>query len=382
MARGTFWLGSALAVHAAVAGGAAAHGTPPQITQVMLAERADAVIATSRGILFGDPTARSWSLVCSDAFGVPVGLGYRIAQLPGGRLYVASLAGMLISDDHGCTWRPHAQLGALDLTYLFQQPGHPERLLVTVFGADGGVHASDDGGESFRPLLRAADDEFVNAVLAAPSDPQRLYASLSTTEEVSRLFVLRSRDGGARWERTEVVVRDEAIDVTLLAVNPVRPEELLLRVRYLSQWNPDTLLHSADGGATFDARGTFPRIADAAFSADGATSFVVASDGLLRSTVPPGAFERVEVEDRLTYGQVFGAQVLMAGYRATDGKLGVNMWSAEVDDPKADLRHWMSFGEVTALRTCAEPSKVAAKCAVDWLDWSLEFLPEEPDASP
>ncbi|MET0340413.1 MAG: hypothetical protein ABW252_05395 [Polyangiales bacterium] len=379
MARGRFLLGAVLAVNALLPHAASAHGTPPEITQVMLEAPREALVATSRGILFGDPSARAWSLVCSEAFGVPVGLGYRLARVPSGRLYVASLSGLSVSDDRGCSWRAHPQLGGRDLTYLHQQADKPERLLLTVFGADGGVHASDDAGENFRLLYRAADDEFMNTVLAAPGDPTRMYASLSTTDEVSRLFVLRSRDGGASWQRTEVALHEEPLDVGVLAVNPVNPDVLLLRVRYLSQWNQDTLLYSDDGGVSFVERGTFARVADAAFSADGKTSFVIASDGLLRASVPPEAFTRVEVEDRLTYGQVFGGQVLMGGYRATDGKLGVNMWSARVADPSAGLAHWMSFGEVTTLQMCAAPSRLEAKCAVDWLDWSQEFLPETAD---
>ena len=82
--------------------------------------------------------------------------------------------------------------------------------------------------------------------------------------------------------------------------------------------------------------------------------------------------------DRLTYGQVFGSEVLMGGYNAVDGKLVVNMWSAQVDDPSANLERWMSFADVTSMQTCAPPSKLEAACTVDWLDWSQEFLPASP----
>lgn len=353
----------------------AAHGIPPEISQVVSPAAAETVVVTTRGLLFGDPKAHRWSLVCSDAFGASVGIGYRVALAPSGRLLIAGLTGLKLSDDRGCTFEPHAQLGQADVTYLFQDAARPERLYATVFGERGGVHGSDDAGETFRPLYQAAGDEFLNSVMGAPGNRTQVYATLSTTEEVARLFVLRSSDDGTTWERTELHLLDEPIDVTLLAVNPANASEMLLRVRYLSQLHQDVLLQSRDAGRTFIERERFPRIADAAFSADGTASFVVTSGALLRAGASDTTYVRVEVEDNLTYGAVIDGRMLVGGYRATNGRLGVNMWSTPVGVPSG-LEPWMSFGEVTSLQTCAMPSKLEAKCAVDWLDWSQEFLGE------
>src|SRR5262245_49796717 len=106
---------------------AAAHGVTPVVTQILVRAPGDVVLATSRGLLFGDPVARRWSLLCGGAFGVPDETPYRVVALPSRALLVASLEGLLQSDDDGCTWQPHAMLGDADVTYLLQDPARPAR---------------------------------------------------------------------------------------------------------------------------------------------------------------------------------------------------------------------------------------------------------------
>jgi hypothetical protein len=141
---------------------AAAHGFPPAVTQILMRAPNDVVLATSRGLVFGDPASKRWSLLCGGAFGAPDETPYRVVALPSRALLVASLEGLSRTDDDGCTWQPHATLGEADASYLLQDPSRPARVYVSVFrGEHAGIQASDDGGLTFRRLYEAPPDEFI-----------------------------------------------------------------------------------------------------------------------------------------------------------------------------------------------------------------------------
>lgn len=366
-------------------GRAAAHSSPPRITQIILPSAREAMVATTRGLIFGDPTTGSWSLLCAESFGVANGTPYRVARLPTGRLLLANLRGLLVSDDRGCTFRPHATLGTRDVTYLAQHPADPRRLFVTVFGkGQGGVLESTDGGETFTARYRASDEEFVNSVLASSVDPQQLYATLSTTDEASRMFVLASADGGTTWSRSELDVGANVLDVSLLAVHSRSVRELLVRVRHFGD-EGDDLLRSVDGGRTFTSIGHFPAISSAAYADDGATVFVVSGEGLVRASTSSYVFEPVGPRDRMTYAAVLDHALFLGAFYVEGDTLKVTVRTTEVSDPQLTLAPWMSFDEVRSRVTCPAPSTVGRDCTLDWIDWSREFLsapPTTPVATP
>ena len=75
----------------------------------------------------------------------------------------------------------------------------------TFNGTGGGLFKSTDAGETWRPLTRGLPANLVQVnVAVAPSEPQRLYATLATTDRGERgsgagLGVYRSDDGGENW---------------------------------------------------------------------------------------------------------------------------------------------------------------------------------------
>ena len=382
MARGRVLLSLAVAIEVSAVGSAAAHSRAPEVTQITVHEGKEALVATTRGLLFGDPRAGRWSLLCGEAFGVATGASYRMAQLASGRLFVSNARGMRVSDDQGCSWRPHPSLGELDVTSLFQEAARPERLYVTVFGAEqGGIHVSEDGGDTFRALYRADLSEFVNSVEVAKNKPAQLYATLSTTEEIPRMFVLRSSDAGATWSRAELSGAEELIDVSVLAVNPADANELLLRVRYIDSRKGDGLLQSRDGAQSFTLLPQLGRIADATFTEDGTTSFVIASGKVLRASTPDRRYAPIDAIDGMTYGALVDQQLLLSGYRVVDNQLNVSVWSSDVESTST-LQRWMSFDEVTSVKACPAPSPVSELCARDWVDWTTEFLTSATAAMP
>lgn len=381
MSRRRISLGAALALELCAVGEAAAHGSPPEVTQISMREPNDALVVTTRGLLFGDPRAHRWSLLCSEAFGVAVGGSYRAARLPSGRLFVSNARGLRVSDDEGCSWQPHPDLGALDITDLFQEATRPERLYVTVFDQErGGIQESNDGGETFRPLYHADASEFVNSVEVARSGPSWLYATLLTTDDVPRMFVLRSRDGGATWSRTELFGAEALIDVSVLGVNPANPRELFLRTRYIDARNGQGLLQSRDGGESFTLLGKYGPVSNVTFTEDG-TSFVVAAGKVMQSSTVARIAAPLAAIDGMTYGGLFDQQLLLSGYRVLDDRLKVMVWSSDIAS-MSPLREWMSFGEVTSLQACPASSTVSEQCARDWLDWSTDFLASPSEAAP
>lgn len=372
MVRGMVSLGLALAIDVCAAGSVAAHGSPPDVTQISMRDAHDVLVATSRGMIFGDPDAHRWALLCSEAFGVSVGGSYRVARLPSGRLFVSNVRGLRTSDDQGCTWQPHPVFGELDVTNLFQETTRRDHLYLTVFDeAQGGIHASEDGGDTFQRLYGTDASEFLTSVEVARGEPTRLYATLTTTEELPRMFVLRSEDAGATWARTELPDAAEYIDARLLGVSPTDADELFLRVRYIDARNGDGLLHSRDGGLTFALLGKFGPVSDVAFGEDG-TSFVVAAGRVMRAT-PDGLSAPIEAIDGMTFGELHDQQLLLSGYRVVDDRLNVVVWSSDVAST-GPLRRWMGFDEVTSLAACPADSPVSVSCERDWLDWNTDFL--------
>jgi photosystem II stability/assembly factor-like uncharacterized protein len=65
-------------------------------------------------------------------------------------------------------------------------------------GTQGGIYKSEDGGTTWKKLSGGLPDRIIQAYVAiAPSDPQRLLASVSMKPGTANLY--RSDDGGAHW---------------------------------------------------------------------------------------------------------------------------------------------------------------------------------------
>jgi hypothetical protein len=145
-----------------------------------------------------------------------------------GRLYAwdAVLSALIISRDGGRTFTERFTPRGLIIDFEVD-PASPDRILAAT---EDTLFRSQDGGETWRPLLRIE-----GARLAWPV-PERLY--LATADGT----VSRSPDGGGRFERVGRVEGEPAV------LDPASADELDLAL------SDGTVLHTGDGGATWEER--------------------------------------------------------------------------------------------------------------------------------
>src|SRR5258707_534679 len=129
--------------------------------------------------------------------------------------------GIYKSTDGGATWTHLGLRDGQQIPALVIDPRDPNRLFAAVLGhpyganpergifrsTDGGLFKSRDGGSTWRQLTKGLPDDLAKINVAiAPSQPNRLYATLATTHPSSYgsdkgLGLFRSDDAGESWVR-------------------------------------------------------------------------------------------------------------------------------------------------------------------------------------
>ena len=370
-----FRLGLALTLLAVCSGVArvAAHA-PPEVIRVLSRAANDTVVATTRGILRGDRVMRRFSLLCGQAFNAPAGSRYEVARMATGRLLVGDAVGLRVSDDAGCTWQPHPELGALAVLAL-AQPSAPLQPLYAAVEADGhsSIRYSDDGGGHFRLLHAAPQGTRIESLRVLPETPPQLVA-VASTEDWTRYLVLRSVGAADALEVHVLRVDASETSVTLLAVNPADPTELVARAQNRETLEGDRLLLSRDGGRSFADAGRFVGIASAIFSDDGANLYVGTAAGLLHAGTPSRTLAPVGDSAGLGALTVHDGELLVGGYFAADGASLGGLATTALGAPGATFSPWLRYDDVRSQLTCPAPSTAERDCAFDWLDWTAEFL--------
>jgi hypothetical protein len=381
---------------------AGAHA-PPEVWHVVSRAPEDVILATNRGLIFGNLNTQQWSLLCNEAFGADTTLEYRAAQLPSGRILVAVNDGLYIGEDHGCTWRKASAPMAISpdggtppgvsTPFLVQDPALPDNVYVATYALGaGGVQLTSDGGETFSKLLAVDDVDYVGSLLLAPGSPVQLYAEITRFPPMTAFtyFVAHSSDGGKTWDRNQVQLTSSEVDLRLLAVNPLHPEQLVARASAAEPSNGERVLFSRDGGKTFSSPITVRALRAAAFSHDGNTLYIGGVDGVQRARVTEGelVFEPVAGTARISDFEQSDTELLACGYYqgldvAVDG-----VGSAPMDqtatvvpsDSQPAFTHWLDFSQVQDSASCPAPSTVEQTCALLFRDWLIEESPPALDA--
>ena len=140
--------------------------------------------------------------------------GCRHTAARGGLVFAGGEAGLFRSTDGGDHWErvgPAAFAGEGDAFWdtgwsgvaaIRFDPGDPDRLLVAVFGAGGGLFESRDAGESWRRLLA---DDYLWDVAFDPENPDRIYLASASAlyhggYDPASKGVRVSEDGGRTWQ--------------------------------------------------------------------------------------------------------------------------------------------------------------------------------------
>jgi photosystem II stability/assembly factor-like uncharacterized protein len=157
--------------------------------------------------------------------------------------------GIYRSLDAGATWQPvlfkDADTGGSAVAI---NPAHPEIVYAGLWqarlgpwedknefnGAGGGLFKSSDGGDTWKRLTTGLPANLSQVNIAiAPSAPQRLFASIATTDpgdysSAAGLGVFRSDDSGESWTRITTdprpALRIGGGDLAVLRVDPTNPD--------------------------------------------------------------------------------------------------------------------------------------------------------------
>ena len=383
------WTPTAAAVAACCALGTfssdvAAHGGIPRAYEI-LAEPGNAEHMILRSYLWGFFGSRdggnTWQYTCAEAYqGRSTNAQTRsIAMVSGGRVLVANFFEGLHLTDDGCQWRKHPAFPEAMITDVRLDPHVQGRLfLASSFGDgtgfDSKLFRSDDRGDTWQqagpPLPR---DVSPAHIAFAPSSPSTLYVSGKGYNSLASYF-LRSRDGGATFERFQLPVERDRWLPRIQAVHPTRPGLIFIWVdgeEELGEDNPDEYLVTVDEGATwkqlFQGKGDLPGFV---ISPDGTKIHIAGSlDGIYEADM-----DRAIAQGPTAFEQVYTYPVWSLRWSAEGLLAGGNNYSA-IGDPEFTLGLSTDGGRTfTPLMTvcdlqfsaCPAESSVGKACTPIW----------------
>ena len=166
-----------------------------------------------------------------------------------GTIYAALQVGYIIkSTDGGGSWRLPDQGLDCDVHTIVINPDNTDQVFIATGGGDsrGGrvqgkaLYMSNDGGESWGPTGAEISQEYSVPLVMHPVDPKVLYSAVAngapprwqqrpTGAESS---IIRTRDGGASWERLEAGLAELQQGFTeAIAIDPDDPDRLYAGLR-------------------------------------------------------------------------------------------------------------------------------------------------------
>jgi photosystem II stability/assembly factor-like uncharacterized protein len=388
---------------AAGAGDASANGRYP-LAQQLLVDPGDSNrlwLRATYGLLTSADGGESWDWICESA------VGYRLNEDPmmgvtaDGRLFVATARGLVSTPDHGCSWSVNPDIGVNDaLDLAVEGDGKHVLVLRTITEPNGNydltVFRSDDKAERFSPLGTPISlDVLGQTIDPAPSDPARIYVtgmvwpfapaadagpSRPDASSVGNAdgpgVLLRSRDGGATWERRPVPGASLSRPPFIAAVHPANPDVVYVRVRGENKYvGPieSTLLYTEDAGDTWEEifRGPADMLGFS-LSEDGEVRIGLGASrqplrdvdsaalGIYAARAPSFAFERRLVGPVGCLTETATALFVCGSHFSEHFELGVSKDDGATATPVLD------FGEVRGPLQCPEASATRLQCVDQW----------------
>lgn len=297
---------------------AQAHGRPPFLGDLAFhPEDPDFVVARATfGLVLSEDGGMTWRWICAAATGAdPTREDPPIAVTSDGSILVGTFEGLARSTPDHCAFERPEALADRFVIDVVTDPSAPSTVwaIATSGSEPDELYRSEDQGRTFTRVGAPIEEILLERVLVAPSDPTRVYLSgaipvmaithdggapdggPATTERMG--FVLRSTNRGETFTPIEIPLVDEERNVHLLAVDPIDPDRLLVRMtRRTVDTRAERVLLSEDGGDTWTEVASGRQISGAVFSADGSRAWVTARvvDGLLRSEDGGRSFVEVQ----------------------------------------------------------------------------------------
>jgi len=318
---------AALAV--AVPDDASANGRPPQSVKLRFrpGNQQDMLLGVTFGLMLSHDNAATWRWICESAVGFEGTFDPDYEYSSSGTIFATTFDGLRATRD-GCVWT--GMPAPLD-TWLATQ---------VALGPDGTLFAGVADPVRGSAVLRSTDDgaswqltadmnqtfDWFETLEVAPSDAQRVYATgyrLSAGSPRARLL-FRSMNAGGSWEGlpTTAFVGTEFSDLRLMAIDPVDPDVVYMKMTFATKGVHDALFRTSNwsrpvamGGPTW----TQVLLIEASITA-------------------------VVVRDN---GEVWATTMTQGTHRSTDGGMtfqpvaGLTYESACLEERRADDSLWM-----------------------------------------
>lgn len=347
---------------------------PPLAARVLGSPQGDReIVVTNRGLIFRELGSGTAQLLCNEALFVTTAEVPNVAVTGSGALLVATSSGLRRSEDQGCSWSEVADMGATNTPALAQHPTDPDTLFAGTYADTGGeLRATRDGGSTWSSVLALGSGDFVRSLFVGSGDV--VYATLTSFADGARPThaLLRSRDGGSRWERLELPLAEVDNAAMLAAAQPNDPETVILyTIANSPGLHPGRLLVSRDGGGSFATPFERAEIRGASFDRDGRL-WVAARDGLYGAGAEYASFEALSSASELGCVLERDGSLLVCGRYA--GQAASASGVGRLDEELGQFESWLDFGSVQSRVSCPPGSTTEALCRVPFRDWQAELL--------
>ncbi|MEM6730401.1 MAG: glycosyl hydrolase, partial [Myxococcota bacterium] len=183
----------------------------------------------------------------------------------GGR-HVAFGDGVYLSKDAGKTWENRGLKASEHIGKIIIHPSDSNTVWVAAEGplwskgGDRGVYKTNDGGKTWKNVLRVGEWTGATDLEIDPRDPNVLYAAAWQRHRTVAAYVgggpesgiYRSVDGGENWERLETGLPKGNMGKIGLALSPMKPDVLYAAIE--QDRRKGGVYRSTDRGSSWEKR--------------------------------------------------------------------------------------------------------------------------------
>ena len=381
--------GRAFLTALALGGSASANGRFPATNQILVhpGNPEQIVLRTTFGLLRSRDSGAHWDWECEQALGYSGTVDPPLAWHRNGLLVAGLFDGLSVAQEDSCSWRRDPSLGSQVVVDVSLHDPQGMRLDALTGSYD---HASPAGRPAYvsdlwtsstdgrvwsRSSTPLPPDVIVESFDRASSDAQRVYVTGESETGGARAGVLlRSRDGGASWQRLPFAFDGTGERALLLAaIDPARSDRLYVRTGGSENGR---VLVSDDAGDTFRVVWTGAAPQGFALAADSSTVWVGSSrGGLERASTADHAFTTV---NRTPIGCLHLANEWL--YACSLDAYGFA--AARSRDRGATFEPLLRLAEIRGPRPCADEGG-ANPCLGQWAVVKATVgIPDTVDAGP